>query len=135
MPHMRTFLAKAALVLLGAVPVVVVLGAPASATDVVPCSINVTGGWKSTGPLTASVFATTTGTCEGGGWTTCDVMLVGPGGPIISLRSVDLGGCTSSVSVKGLQNVPYLAVGRVGYSAENTPAIADTDFILPIPPV
>ena len=132
--HMRTFLAKAALVLLGAVPVVVVLGAPASATDVLPCSIQVDIDWRPAGLLGASVYATTTGTCEGGAWTTCDVTLVGPGGPITSLRSVDIGSCSSSVSLNGVQAVPYFAVGRVGYSAENTPETATTRVVVPVPP-
>ncbi len=135
MRHMRTFLAKAALVLVGAVPVVVVIGAPASATDVVPCSIRVSIGWHPSGGLNANVFATTYGTCEGNAWTTCDVTLVGPGGPIISLRSVDVGSCSSSVSISGVQGVPYFAVGRVGYSAENTPETARTNVVIPVSPV
>jgi len=132
---MRTFLAKAALVLLGALPVVVVLGAPASATDVAPCSILVSAYWHPAGGLGANIFATTSGTCEGVAWTTCDVTLVGPGGPIVSLRSVDIGSCTSSVSIKGVQGVPYFAVGRVGYSADNTPETAGADVVVPIRPV
>lgn len=132
---MRTFLAKAALVLVAALPVVVVLGAPASATNVLPCSIRVTIDWHVTGELTAGVTATTYGWCQGGAWTTCDVTLVGQGGPIVSLRTADLGSCTSTVSVAGLQAVPYFAVGRVGYSADNTPTTAQTDVVVPGSPI
>lgn len=132
---MRTFLARLAAVLALAAPAVVVLGSPAGATSVLPCAISVHVSWQPVGSVGALVSASTSGTCFGDGWTSCDIALSGAGGPLVSLRSAGYGGCSSDVEINGVLGTPYTAVGRVGYSAANVPANAGVAVVVPGQPV
>lgn len=115
--------------------VVVVAGNPALATGIgspFTCTASVTMDWATSGQFSATVTAYVVGTCSIPGWTTCDIAIVGAPGVLAQQRTAGPNWCDSTITVVGLQNTPYFAVGRVGYSAADVPtAVATTLPVVP----
>ena len=101
--------------------------APATAADVgssLTCTASASIDWATSGEFAATLTAHVVGACSIPGWTTCDITLSGAPGVYRSQRTAGYGWCDSTVTLPGLQNTPYVAVGRVGYSAADAPIAA-----------
>ncbi|HEV2888740.1 MAG TPA: hypothetical protein VGX28_00030 [Frankiaceae bacterium] len=115
--------------------VVAVASAPASAAQVgspFTCTASVKMDWSTSGQFSATVTAYVVGVCSIPGWTTCDISIVGAPGVLATERTAGPNWCDSTITVVGMQNTPYFAVGRVGYSAADLPtAVATTVPVVP----
>jgi hypothetical protein len=122
---MRTYLAAVPVAV--ATLVVLAPAAPAAASDpfsALTCTASASIDWSTSGEFAATVTAYVVGTCSIPGWTTCDISLAGVPGILGTSRTAGYGWCESTITYNGLQNTPYVAVGRVGYSAANAPVAA-----------
>lgn len=116
-----------------ATAVLTALAAPASADVATPlsCTASVRMDWTTSGEFAATVTAYVVGTCSTPGWTTCDITVAGSN-VYAGQRTAAWGWCDSTITVTGLQNTPYFAFGRVGYSAADVPsAVATTVPVIP----
>ena len=117
-----------------AVALAVLPAVPASATNVgssLTCTASASIDWSTSGPFSATVTATVVGVCSIPGWTTCDITLSGAPGIAATQRTAGYGWCDSTITLVGLQNTPYLGVGRVGYSAAEAPVAVSVAQAVP----
>lgn len=91
-----------------------------AATTIGVCTSVTSIGWATSGEFSATITASVSGSCLVPGWTSCDIRLSGALG-IVTERSADYNSCSASVTLVGLQNTPYVAVGAIGYSAAEAP--------------
>lgn len=103
---------------------------PASAAEPLSCRAAVFMDWSTSGQFNAIVTATVYGTCTTPAWTTCLVTITGAAG-VVTGNYAGYGSCDGSVSIVGVQNTPYVAVGRVGYSADDYSQAAAVGFAFP----
>ena len=112
----------------------VAVATPASAAGIEPvltCTASVRMDWSTSGQVAATVTAYVVGVCSTPGWTTCDVSVAGSN-VYAGTRNAAWGWCDATVTVTGVQNTPYFAIGRVGYSASDAPtAVATTLPVVP----
>jgi hypothetical protein len=107
-----------------------VAAVPASASEPLSCRASVRMDWSTSGPFNAVVTATVYGTCSTVAWTTCLVTVTGAAG-VVTGNYAGWGGCEGSATLVGVQNTPYLAVARVGYSADDYPQAVAVNYALP----
>jgi len=122
---MRTHLAAVPVAL--ATVVALAPAAPAAAWDpasALTCTASASIDWTTSGQFAATVTAYVIGTCSIPAWTTCDVSLSGVPGILGTQRTAGYGWCDSTITYNGLQNTPYVALGRVGYSSADAPVAA-----------
>ncbi|HEX8003974.1 MAG TPA: hypothetical protein VF519_14900 [Mycobacteriales bacterium] len=113
----------------------VAVAAPAFAAVPPPvslnCSASVSMDYALSGQFSATVTATVYGYCAEAAWTTCDITMSGAPGLYGTAREAGWNWCESTITFVGLQNTPYVGVGRVGYSAVDYPIAAAVGAAVP----